>query len=92
MYAVVSTVYTTVATDSWLSTINNNITLQANQSTTYTKLESCGKAETFTTTEIMWLNQTQYTVAAPLIMGINLRTGKFAILMAPAYDDSVDAK
>ena len=92
MYALVSTVYTTVATDSWLSTINNNITLKANQSTTYTKLESYGKAETYTTTEIMGLIQTQSTVAAPLIMGINLRTGKFAILMAPAYDDSVDAK
>ena len=40
LYALLSNVYTQVATDASLLTINNNIALKATQSTTYTKLET----------------------------------------------------
>ena len=40
----------------------------------------------------MGLIQSQYTVVAPLQMGINLMTGKFLIGIAPEYYDSLDAK
>ena len=81
-----------VATDALLSTINNNISLKATQVTTYTKSETDGQTETYTRNAIMWLIQSQYTVVAPLQMGINLMTGKFLIGIAPEYYDSLDAK
>ena len=92
MYALLSNVYTKIATDSLLSTINNNITLKANQPTTYTRLETYGKTETYTKTEIMGSIQPQYSVVAPLSMGINLISGKYMICMSPAYYASLDAK
>ena len=85
MYALLSNDYTHVATDSLLLTISNTITLTANQLTTYTKSVTYGKTEAYTSNEMMALVQTQYTVVAPLQMGVNRTTGRFSIGVAPEY-------
>ena len=92
VYALLSNVLTKVATDVLLLTITNTIALKATQTTTDTNLETYGRTELYTTTEIMGLIQSPYTVSAPLLMCINLITGKFSICMSPQYNDSLDAK
>ena len=83
MYALLSDVYTKVSTDALLLTIHNNIALKATQSTTCTNFEIYGRTETYTKTVLMWLVQSQYTASAPLLMGINLITGRLSVCMSP---------
>ena len=81
-----------MATDSLVLTLNNNISLQATQSTTYTKLQTHGKTETYTTNGIMAFVQTRYTVVAPLQLGVDRTTAIVSTAAAPEYYDTWDAK
>ena len=92
MYDVLSNGCTKVLTDSLVLTLNNNISLQATQSTTYTKLQTHGKTETYTTNGIMAFVQTRYTVVAPLQLGVDRTTAIVSTAAAPEYYDTWDAK